>query len=99
MNKEMINVNGIKSSMIWGSQWDQTMIWFDTQGGVKKDYVYDSIGKGHYGASNATTTGSSTDYAVNNIYDMAGNANERTLESNDKVNRILRGRSLQIFWN
>ena len=96
MNKEMINVNGIKSSMIWGSQWDQTMIWFDTQGGAKKDYVYDSIGKGHYGASNATTTGSSTDYAVNNIYDMAGNTWDWTLEANDTGTRILRGGAYNI---
>ena len=91
MNKEMINANGIKSSMIWGSQWDQTMIWFDTQGGAKKDYVYNSTGKGHYSASSTTTTGSSTAYAVNNIYDMAGNAWDWTLEANYTNYRILRG--------
>ena len=91
MNKDMINVNGIKSSMIWGSQWDQTMIWFDTQGGAKKDYVYNSTGKGHYDATSTTTTGSSTAYAVNNIYDMAGNGYDWTLEALDTTARILRG--------
>ena len=91
MNKDMIKENGIKSSMIWGSQWDQTMIWFDTQGGAKKDYVYNSTGKGHYDATSTTTTGSSTAYAVNNIYDMAGNGYDWTLEALDTTARILRG--------
>ncbi len=93
MNKDMIKENGIKSSMIWGSQWDQTMIWFDTQGGAKKDYVYNSTGKGHYSASSTTTTGSSTAYAVNNIYDMAGTAWDWTLEADLTNGRLLRGGS------
>ncbi|MCI9275602.1 MAG: hypothetical protein HFJ24_06570, partial [Clostridia bacterium] len=92
MNKDMINENGIKSSMIWGSQWDQTMIWFDTQGGAKKDYVYNSTGKGHYGTNSTTTTGSSTVYAVNNIYDMAGNGYDLTLETYSTIVRVVRGR-------
>ncbi len=92
MNKDMIKENGIKSSMIWGSQWDQTMIWFDTQGGAKKDYVYNSTGKGHYGTNSTTTTGSSTVYAVNNIYDMAGNGYDLTLETYSTIVRVVRGR-------
>ena len=94
MNKDMIKENGIKSSMIWGSQYDQTMIWFYMQGGEKKDYVYNSTGKGHYqgNAANTTTTGSSVAYAVNNIYDMAGNAYEWTLEAWYTYGRALRGR-------
>ena len=79
INKDMVNANGIKSSMIWRSQWDQTLIWFHDQGGAKKDYVYDSTGKGYNNGANSTTTGSSTDYAVNNIYDMAGNTLDWTL--------------------
>ncbi|MCI9275878.1 MAG: hypothetical protein HFJ24_08225, partial [Clostridia bacterium] len=91
MNKDMIKENGIKSSMIWGSQWDQTMIWFDTQGGEKKNYVYDSTGKGNYG-TNVTSTGSNLVYAVNNIYDMAGNVDDWTIEASYISGRILRGR-------
>ena len=87
----MININGIKSSMISGSQWDQTLIWFDTQGEAKKDYVYNSTGKGYYDANIFITTGSSTDYAVNNIYDMAGNACDWTLEASGNT-RVRRGR-------
>ena len=98
MNKDMIKGNGIKSSMIWGSQWNQTMIWFDTQGGVKKDYVYNSTGKGHYGANSVTTTGSKTAYAVNNIYDMAGNGLDWTLETAGGEGRTLRGRTLELHW-
>ena len=92
MNKDMIKENGIKSSMIWGSQWDQTMIWFDTQGGAKKDYVYNSTGKGYYHQYNSGTTGLSTYYAVNTIYDMAGNVWEWTLVANRTDLRTSRGR-------
>jgi len=100
MNKDMVKENGIKSSMIWGSQWDQTMIWFDTQGGTTKDYVYNSIGKGHYLGRDGSTiaTGSSPAHSVNNIYDMAGNAWELTLESTDTVFRVIRGRKRLLFW-
>ena len=94
INKDMISENGIKSSMIWGSQWDQTMIWFDTQGGAKKDYIYDSTGKGHYGTSSPITTGSDSAYAVNNIYDMAGNAWNLTLEAYRTGLRAIRGRRI-----
>ncbi len=90
ISKDMINANGIKSGMIWGSQWDQTMIWFDTQGGEKKNYVYDSTGKGNYGI-NVTSTGSSTDYAVNNIYDMAGNGFDWSLDAYGHGKRVHRG--------
>ena len=98
MNNDMIKDNGIKSSMIWGSQCDQMMIWLHDQGGVKKDYVYNSTGKGYYDASITTTTGSSASYAVNNIYDMAGNASECTLEVFGTGYRVHRGRELWHFW-
>ena len=104
LDKSIINANGIKSSMIWGSQWDQTLIWFHTQGiekaesAYKKEYVYDSTGKGHYDTSTIAKTGSSTVYAMNNIYDMAGNSIEWTLEAGWYNSRVLRGRTLPREW-
>ncbi len=94
ISKEIINANGIKSSMIWGSQWDQVMIWFDTQGGENKEYVYDSTGKGQFVGVNSpnTYTGEKAFYAVNNIYDMAGNDLEWTLEVSGNDSRIFRSR-------
>ncbi len=47
ISKDMVNLNGIKSGIIWGSQVDQTVIWLITQGGEKEEYVYNTNGKGH----------------------------------------------------
>lgn len=46
--------------------------------------------KGNYSGSRIET-GSNPDYAVNNIYDMAGNVNDWTLESYDTYDRLRRG--------
>ena len=88
-----IAVNGnVTSTMIWGSQWDATMRWMYNSGNEeKKKYTYDSAGKGHYSSRTPIETGSVDTYAVNNIYDMAGNMNDRTIEANNTYNRVLRG--------
>ncbi len=90
-----IAVNGnVTSTMIWGSQWDATMRWMYNSGNEeKKKYTYDSAGKGHYSSRTPIETGSVDTYAVNNIYDMAGNMNDRTIEANNTYNRVLRGGS------
>ncbi len=46
--------------------------------------------KGNYSGSRIET-GSNPDYAVNNIYDMAGNVNDWTLEAYDTYDRLRRG--------
>ena len=85
------------SSMLWGCQWDATLRWFLKSG--KVEYVTDSKNKGHYGADGPMEegTGSNDDYSVNNIYDMAGNVRDWTLEANNTNNRVLRRRWLQWF--
>ena len=96
---------GIKSSMIWGSQWDATMNWFlsfkDTKPEVAT-YVTDSTGKGNYSGTQGDTnkaipTGTNDDYAVQNIYDMAGNVWDWTLEASYTGIRVLRRRRLRPF--
>ncbi len=76
-----IAVNGnVTSSMIWGSQWDATMRYMYNSGNEeKKKYTYDSTDKGNY-SDFKIPTGSNEAYAVNNIYDMAGNVFDRTIE-------------------
>ena len=93
-----IAVNGnVTSSMIWGSQWDATMRWMYNSGNEeKKKYTYDSTGKGNYRNTNGDktiTTGSIDAYAVNNIYDMAGNVSDWTIEANNTRSRVSRGGS------
>ena len=88
-----IAVNGnVTSSMIWGSQWDATMRWMYNSGNAeKKKYTYDSTEKGHYDSSSSISTGSTETYAVNNIYDMAGNVWDWTIEAYYTGSRVGRG--------
>ena len=78
----------VTSSMIWGSQWDQIMIWMKevenetSYAGTSPFYVINSQGMGNFGTS-AGGTGSIANtgyYAVKNIYDLAGNEWEWTQE-------------------
>ena len=87
--------NNVTSSMIWGSQWDATLRWMYNSGNEeKKKYTYDSTGKGNYSGTNGNqpiATGSIEAYAVNNIYDMAGNVNDWTIEAYGTILRDGRG--------
>ena len=83
--------SNVTTSMIWGCQWDAVMRWMYNSGDEeKKTYTYDSTGKGNYSASRKAT-GVDPAYAVNNIYDMAGNVYDRTIEAINAVNRVDRG--------
>ena len=84
--------NNVTSSMMWGSQWDATMRWMYNSGNEeKKKYTYDSRGKGNYSSDSPIATGSIEAYAVNNIYDMAGNVSDWTIEAYSTVLRVTRG--------
>ena len=89
--------NNVTTTMIWGCQWDAVMRWMYNSGdSVKKQYTYDSTGKGNYRGTQGSTnkvipTGSVEEYAVNNIYDMAGNVFDWTIEANDANIRVYRG--------
>ena len=95
------NTYGVTSTLIYGVQWDAIMAWIEPrykEGKNKaeellseKNFVADSTGKGYYDADAPTTTGSSLNYAVNNIYDLAGNVAEWTMESYDSGLRVHRG--------
>ena len=86
--------SNVTTTMIWGCQWDAVMRWMWNQGGDKKTYTYDSTGKGNYNGTNgneAIPTGSNSAYAVNNIYDMAGNVRDWTIEASRTDGRVVRG--------
>ena len=95
------------SNMIWGSQWDQIMIWMkeikssEQAQSRGKYYVTNGAGKGNYGVIDGVddenssrispaTTGSKDFYMVKNVFDLAGNVDEWTLEDSFG-NRIPRG--------
>ena len=89
----------LASSMIWGSQWDQIMIWMKSEpnetsyAGDKPFYIINAQGMGNFAAS-AGGTGRKADtgyYAVKNIYDLTGNVYDWTLETGITNCRVHRG--------
>ena len=92
VSKSVAEGTGVTSTMIWGCQWDATLKWFLTSTDSKiRTYVTNSRGMGNYKDTNgnqAIPTGSNPDYSVNNIYDMAGNVIEWTLEAYGTYGRV-----------
>ena len=88
---------GVTSTLIYGVQWDAIMQWVDSEyknedGKLyeKNSYIANSTDKGNYGGIVATT-GSNKNYEVKNIYDLAGNVFEWTMEAGVGNQKILRG--------
>ena len=88
---------GVTSTLIYGVQWDAIMQWIDPEyknedGKLyeKNSFVANSTDKGNY-SGNVAPTGSSENYMIKNIYDLAGNVFEWTMEANNTDNRVLRG--------
>lgn len=86
VSKSMINENttGAKSTLISGAAWDTTLQWMVNASDNKETNVgYDinSTGKGWYGDISNFTISTTGCYAVNNIYDMAGNVTDWTTEN------------------
>ena len=106
---ELALENKTTSSMIWGSQYDQIMIWMkeekssDQAPSRGKYYVTNGVGKGNYGISGVddrnssehtlASTGSQEIYSIKNIFDLAGNVYEWSLEADNTFERVLRGGS------
>ena len=79
------NNNGIGSSMIWGCQYDQMMIWM-AKNGV-------DVGSNISNKNTSDTTGSNSNDVVKNIYDLYGNKFEWTLEAFGTKDRARRSGS------
>ena len=102
--KKAISGNAnLQSSMIWGSQWDQIMIWMRGEPNGTGHYITNGVGMGNYGSisgvndgwsstSSPAPTGYQETYRVRNIYDLAGNLYDWTLEAFNLDHRVVRRR-------
>ncbi|MEG1705271.1 MAG: hypothetical protein RR290_01695, partial [Clostridia bacterium] len=86
------NKTDIQSTLIYGVQWDAALEFIKNYGIKDAAYPIDSTGKGNYYPNSLKVTGASTAYKLNNIYDMAGNDWEWTMEA-FSTSRDIRGGS------
>ena len=101
------NNNNIETGMIWGNQWDRTMMWLiecntknPETGKSKEEVISDSASWGNYsnsmgeaatGHGNRRPTGYNEAWKANNIYDLAGNVMDWTMGAFDTDLRVIRG--------
>lgn len=89
----------MQSSMIYGSQWDQIMIWMKEVKNTENEskyYILYSSNMGNYNTSSEVTgspqvSGYKNKYSVKQIFDLGGNLYDWTTEANGADNRVLRG--------
>ena len=117
MYKRCKNIKGantnVETGMIWGNQWDRTLMWLIETGSKTKEQIADdSTSWGNYynatfeyvnssgstatkneGSSTRIPTGSAEYTKANNIYDLAGNVRDWTMEAISTGSRVCRGGS------
>ena len=121
MYKRCKNIKGantnVETGMIWGNQWDRTLMWLIETGSKTKEQIADdSTSWGNYynatfeyvnssgstatkneGSSTRIPTGSAEYTKANNIYDLAGNVRDWTMEAYSTYYRVCRGGSYSSY--
>ena len=93
--RNMFQTDEYSSTLCYGVQWDAIMRWINNDNSMR--YILtDSTGKGNYKENENPevrigTTGYSENYAIKNIYDLAGNVSEWTMEMYGTDKRVARG--------
>ena len=77
----------VKSNLVYGFEWDAVMYFIS----IFNKNVSSSAGFGNYNSSNILLTGSSDSYSTANVYDLAGNLEEWTMEVYNSNTRVSRG--------
>ena len=99
-SKKIAANNNVVSTMMWGNLWDRTLIWLTETGNKTYEEIADSRTWGNYKDSSGDAeensgtqraTGYSEAWKANNIYDLAGNVYECTIEADGINYRIGRG--------
>ncbi len=91
LSKTITDADSVVSHMIWGCEWDSALRWMTTsEDEIVSKITIHSENRGNYEEYYVNPTGSKEEYKVNNIYDMAGNVYDKTMEClgyNSRVNR------------
>lgn len=87
---------GVVSTLCYGVQWDAIMAWIDpkyvtSECDINNSFVANSVKNGNYYLLEPAYSGSDKAYGVKNIYDLAGNLYEWTMEVNSDTYRSIRG--------
>ena len=86
----------VKSTMIYGMQWDAVCSWLKQSGFDTDSNSISSVSWGNYNFPKKET-GSDTKYEANGIFDLAGNCSEWTQEAYSTVSHVSRRWLLQQF--
>lgn len=89
---EQNGYSSVTSTLCYGVQWDAVLRWIGKDENLN-NYLTDSTGKGNYSTSVTILTGSNENYQMKNIYDMAGNVCEWTMENYGTGSQVSRGGS------
>ena len=100
-NSKLIGANSnVVSTMIWGCMWDRALIWLTETGDKTYSDLMNSSSWGNYSNSTGAAatnsgdlqpTGTNDAWQANNIYDLAGNVYDRTIEAHSANYRVGRG--------
>ena len=100
-NSKLIGANSnVVSTMIWGSMWDRALIWLTETGDKTYSDLMNSSSWGNYSNSTGAAatnsgskqpTGTNDAWQANNIYDLAGNVYDWTIEAGNTSARVCRG--------
>ena len=100
-NSKLIGANkNVVSTMIWGSMFDRVLIWLTETGDKTYSDLMNSSSWGNYSDSTGAAetnsgdrqpTGTNEAWQSNNIYDLAGNVSDWTIEASYTYARVLRG--------
>ncbi len=99
-----IGETNVTSSLLTGAAWDRVVGWIYESGNKTKEEILNSKSWGHYeddefsGTEDFIKTGAFEQTRANNIYDLAGNVWEQTLEvdSNNHDHDLFRGGSIRL---
>lgn len=83
----------VKSTLCYGVQWDAVMRTLYNGNQIEQTYLTNSSGIGNYQTSGKMQTGNNGTYQIKNIYDLAGNVKEWTMEQYGETGKVARGGS------